>query len=48
VFDKLVVCLDSDEAGVERRKLKVIAEIEKSGAKLNNKCQLEFIIQNMI
>lgn len=47
VFDKLIVCLDGEEIGVDARIAEIEEYIEKSGVKLNDKCEIEFIIQNV-
>lgn len=47
VFDKLIVCLDGEEIGVSARIAEIREYINKSGVKLNSKCKIEFVIQNV-
>lgn len=47
IFDKLIVCLDGEEIGVEARIAKIQEYILNSGVKLNNKCEIEYVIQNV-
>lgn len=47
VFNKLIVCLDGEELGIEGRLKEITEYLEKSGVKLNDGCSLEFIIQNI-
>lgn len=46
VFDYLVVCLDGEDAGVERRKQKLIDYLNENNSVLNKKCTLKIIVQN--
>jgi hypothetical protein len=47
VFDKLIVCLDGEEIGVNARINEIKEYIQKSGVKLNDKCKIEYVIQNV-
>ncbi len=47
VFDKLIVCLDGEEIGVNARIAEIKEYIQKSGVKLNDKCEIEYVIQNV-
>jgi hypothetical protein len=47
VFDKLIVCLDGEEIGVNARIAEIKEYIQKSGVKLNAKCEIEYVIQNV-
>jgi hypothetical protein len=47
VFDKLIVCLDGEEIGVEARIAEIKGYISQSGVKLNEKCEIEYVIQNV-
>jgi hypothetical protein len=47
VFDRLIVCLDGEEIGVEARIQEIKSYIAESGVLLNNKCKMEFVIQNV-
>jgi len=47
VFDKLIVCLDGEEIGVEARIKEAKENIAKSGIKLTSRCSINFVIQNI-
>lgn len=47
IFDKLIVCLDGEEIGVEARVAEIKGYILKSGIELNNRCEIEYVIQNV-
>ncbi len=47
VFDKLIVCLDGEEIGVEARMIEAKENIAKSGVKLTSSCSIDFVIQNI-
>jgi len=47
VFDKLIVCLDGDEIGVEGRINEAKEKIAQSGVILNSGCSIDFVIQNI-
>ncbi|OWP83002.1 hypothetical protein BWK59_12835 [Flavobacterium davisii] len=47
VFDKLIVCLDGEEIGVNARIAEIKEYIQKSGVILNDKCEIEYVIQNV-
>ena len=47
VFDKLVVCLDSEQMSVQDRIDELNSFIEDSGVKLNNKCDIKYIVHNI-
>ncbi len=47
VFDKLIVCLDGEEIGVEARLSQIKDYIANSNVILNNTCEIEFVIQNV-
>ncbi len=47
VFDKLVVCLDSEQMSVQDRIDELNRFIEDSGVKLNNKCDIKYIVHNI-
>lgn len=46
IFDKLIVCLDGEEVGVERRVEIAKNKIEESGVELVDSCEMIFIVQN--
>lgn len=46
-FDRLIVCLDGEEIGVEERIKEIKDYIEKSNVILNESCKLDFVIQNV-
>jgi hypothetical protein len=46
-FDKLIVCLDGEEIGVEERIKEITTYIENSKVILNTKCEIDFVIQNV-
>lgn len=47
VFDKLVICLDGEEVGTEKRIQIVKDKINKENLVLNERCEIVFIIQNV-
>lgn len=47
LFHKLIVCLDGEEIGIEKRKTELIEFIEKSGVSLINTCELVIIVQEV-
>lgn len=47
IFDKLIVCLDGEEIGVVARIAEIKEYILNSGVKLNTKCEIEYVIQNV-
>ncbi|MBL7690389.1 MAG: hypothetical protein JNM41_02255 [Flavipsychrobacter sp.] len=47
IFDYLIVIVDGEEIGTERRRQKLSAYVAESGAFLSNKCQLKIIVQNV-
>lgn len=47
VFDKLIVCLDGEEIGVERRLEIAERKILESGVQLSKKCDIVFVVQNV-
>jgi len=47
IVDKLIVCLDGEEIGVEERIKEIKDFINESGVILNGSCNLEFVVQNI-
>lgn len=47
IYDKLIVCLDGEEIGVEARLNEIKSYIDKSGVKLTESCEIHFVIQNI-
>lgn len=47
IFDRLIVCLDGEEIGVEDRIIEAKKKIEDSGVILVDNCKIEIIIQNI-
>lgn len=47
LYDKLIICLDGEEIGVEERKLELLSYIEDSEVKLSNFCELHIIVQEV-
>jgi hypothetical protein len=47
VFNILVVCIDGEEIGVNARVAELQDYIHKSGIKLNDKCKIEYVVQNV-
>lgn len=47
IFDKLIVCLDGEEIGVENRIKEIQNHINNSGIILNYNCKIEFVIQDV-
>lgn len=47
VFDKLIVCLEGEEIGVNARIAEIKDYIQKSGVKLNGRCEIEYVVQNV-
>lgn len=46
-FDRLIVCLDGEEIGVEERIKDIKNYIDNSKVVLNESCKIEFVIQNI-
>ena len=46
VFSHLIVCVDGEEVGSERRKNIIRRKIQKSGVVLREECTLKIIVQN--
>lgn len=46
-FDRLIVCLDGEEIGIEERINEIEDYINKSGVILNPNCKIDFVIQNV-
>lgn len=46
-FDRLIVCLDGEEIGVQERINEIETYIKKSGVILNQNCKINFVIQNV-
>lgn len=47
IFDRLIVCLDGEEIGVEARIKEIKDYIRESKVILNLNCKLDFVIQNI-
>lgn len=47
IFDRLIVCLDGEEIGVAARIAEISNYIKESGVKLNDKCKIDYVIQNV-
>lgn len=47
IYDKLIVCLDGEEIGINARLLEIESYISNSNVELNEKCELHFVIQNI-
>lgn len=47
IFDKLIVCLDGEEIGTEKRIEIVKRKIEEAGVEIINNCEIVFIVQNV-
>lgn len=47
IYDKLIVCLDGEEIGVEARLNEIKSYIDKSGVKLTGSCEIHFVVQNI-
>lgn len=47
IFDKLIICLDGEEIGIDFRLAEIKDHISNSGVTLNKKCEIEFVIQNV-
>lgn len=47
IYDKLIVCLDGEEIGVEARLNEIKSYIDKSGVKLTESCEIHFVVQNI-
>lgn len=46
-FDRLIVCLDGEEIGAEKRIKEISDYVIESGVILNKKCTLDFVVQNI-
>lgn len=46
-FDRLIVCLDGEEIGAEKRIKEISDYIKETGVILNEKCKLDFVVQNI-
>jgi hypothetical protein len=47
IYDKLIICLDGEEIGVEARLDEIKSYIDKSGVKLTESCEIHFVVQNI-
>ncbi|MFY9243150.1 MAG: hypothetical protein WAO74_08990 [Polaribacter sp.] len=47
IYDKLIVCLDGEEIGVDARIDEIKNHIFDSGVKLNENCEIHFVVQNI-
>ena len=47
VFDRLIVCLDGEEIGTEKRIKEITDYIKETRVILNEKCKLDFVVQNV-
>jgi hypothetical protein len=47
LYDKLIVCLDGEEIGVNARIKELLVTINESGIVLNDSCDLEIIVQDV-
>ncbi len=47
IYDKLIICLDGEEIGVEARLDEIKSYIDKSGVKLIESCEIHFVVQNI-
>lgn len=47
IYDKLIICLDGEEIGVDSRIQEIQNHINDSGEKLTEKCKIHFVIQNI-
>lgn len=47
IYDKLIICLDGEEIGVEARLNEIKSYIDKSGVKLTESCEIHFVVQNI-
>ena len=47
IFDKLIVCLDGEEIGVDARISEIKKHILTTGVVLNKTCEIEYVIQNV-
>lgn len=47
IYDKLIICLDGEEIGVDARLEEIQNYIKESGEKLNDNCEIHFVIQNV-
>jgi hypothetical protein len=47
VFDRLIVCLDGEEIGIDERIKEIKNYIENTKVILNSNCKLDFVIQNV-
>ncbi|CAH8283888.1 hypothetical protein EV196_103449 [Mariniflexile fucanivorans] len=47
IYDKLIVCLDGEEIGVDARIDEIKNHINHSGVHLNNNCEIHFVVQNI-
>lgn len=47
IFDRLIVCLDGEEIGIENRIKEIVDYISESNVSLNKKCRLDIVVQNI-
>lgn len=47
IYDKLIVCLDGEELGVDARLAEIKKYILDSGVILNHTCDIHFVVQNV-
>ncbi len=47
IFQKLIICLDGEELGTQRRINDLTTHIQQSGFSLPKSCQLEIVVQNV-
>jgi hypothetical protein len=47
IYDRLIVCLDGEDIGVEARLDEIKNFIQKSQVSLNEKCSIDFVVQNI-
>lgn len=47
IYDKLIVCLDGEEIGVDARIAEIKNHINDSGVELTASCEIHFVVQNI-
>jgi len=47
IYDKLIVCLDGEEIGVDARICEIEKYINDSGVNLTTDCEIHFVVQNI-
>ncbi|WP_405325982.1 hypothetical protein [Leeuwenhoekiella sp. LLG6367-2.1] len=47
IYDKLIVCLDGEEIGVDARLNEIKTFINNSGVSINDNCEIHFVVQNI-